>query len=474
MNEHGLLIVTGIPVLTLGALLVWSWRRISLLGTLIVGATLVHEIVLVSFPVWYSVFTDFELEGSMNALVGADDLLRVMTGESIFVMMFAFAFIVGWPRLRLQTGLAIRTAFCQNQIRRSRLVLNLLIVMGILVYIKRISPISTLPGGTGWSLEQLFLSLIQAFFWFTSLAACALVLTRRRALFTNPVQALLAGIPMLALVMVGLSTGLRGRIMWVISLLIVTGILNHQTKFVALGVVIAILMIPLFAFFGSAYRFIDKDDMMTGPARIEMFSLLYQEGRDRVVEETKNMADDFLYGLALRAQGPRNMVVLYRQYDNARGAGFNTYIGALFFPIPRLVWPEKPVAGGTDDTSLSSAMYKSMELSYGDQGTMGPILASAHAYWEGGWGWLVAAGFITGLIWNKIIKLCRRIPEDIAAVVTLAFAAALLNDGMLTMLTPLYAIIIAGWQSVLPVLIIYRSTVLFFAKRSIIASESIP
>lgn len=112
MNEYRLLIISGIPVLILGVFLVWSWRRISLLGTLIVGATLVHEIILILFPVWLpSVFTSFALEGDMYTPVSANDLLRVMNCESIFVLMFAIAFIIGRSCLILQTGHATHTVW---------------------------------------------------------------------------------------------------------------------------------------------------------------------------------------------------------------------------------------------------------------------------------------------------------------------------------------------------------------------------
>jgi len=457
MMETGLLFVSLIPLLVLFGLVIWSWRRNVLLRTVILCATLIHELLLVVFPAWYSVLTDFELEGigNMQAMVGADELLLVMIGESIFVLMFALACVVGWPRPRLQGNGSALAASGQSQARCDRLAIYILVILGCLVYApKIIQPLSAFQGGTGWTVEQMFV-WIQGIFGFTSLIACALVLTRRRVMLTNPVGALLAAIPLLALLVIGFTVGIRGRILWVVSLLVVAGILNRQTRFVALGVMIGIILIPLFAFLGGAYRYVMQDDLMTGTARQEMVTRLYEEGKNRVAGDLKDMTDEFLYSMAWRAQGPRNSVILYRQYDNGTGPGFTTYSGSIFFPIPRLVWPEKPAVGSTDGTLYSSAIYQVMEVAYGMAGSMGPILASAYAYWEGGWGWLVAAGFITGLFWNIIFNLCRRLPEGMASVVALAFAAALLIDGMLTMLAPLYALIVAWWQLVLPVLIIY-------------------
>ena len=456
MISEWILFVSLIPLLILFGLFVWSWRRGLLLRTIILGATLIHELLLVVFPVWYSVFTDFKLEGNMKASVGTADLLRVLTGESIFVLMFAIALVISWPRLRPQGGRLIDAASSHNQAMRERIVLNFLIVAGCLIYAREIiQPSVVLQGGTDRMVEQV-LAWFQALFWFTSLAACALVLTRRKVLFTNPVQALLAAIPLLALLVAGLAIGLRGRFMWVISLLVITGILNRQKKFVALGVAIGIVLVPLFAFLGGAYRVTEKDHFLTE---------IFEEGKNQVRDDLKQMGDEFLNALAFRAMGPRNSAVLYQQYDKGSGAGFTTYLGSIFFPLPRFIWPEKPMPGSTDDNLLSSAEYKVMELGYGDEYTsyMGPILASAHAYWEGGWGWLVAAGFITGLLWKIIFNLCRRLPEGMAAIVAMAFAAALLIDGMLTMLAPLYALILAWWP-VLMLLIIYKGILLLLSR----------
>jgi len=122
MISDGILFVSLIPLLILLGLFVRSWRRGLLLRTIILGATVIHELLLVVFPVWYSVFTDFKLEDTMKASVGAEDLLRVLTGESIFVLMFAIALVIGWPRLRPQGGHLIGAASGRNQIMCERLV----------------------------------------------------------------------------------------------------------------------------------------------------------------------------------------------------------------------------------------------------------------------------------------------------------------------------------------------------------------
>jgi hypothetical protein len=79
MISEEILFVSLIPLLILFGLFVRSWRCGLLLRTIILGATLIHELLLVVFPVWHSVFTDFGL-------------------------MFALAFIIGWPSPGRQRG----------------------------------------------------------------------------------------------------------------------------------------------------------------------------------------------------------------------------------------------------------------------------------------------------------------------------------------------------------------------------------
>jgi hypothetical protein len=53
------------------------------------------------------------------------------------------------------------------------------------------------------------------------------------------------------------------------------------------------------------------------------------------------------------------------------------------------------------------------------------------------------------------LSLCKHLPDTIAAIIILTFAAALMIDGLLTMLVPLYSIIVRCWLSLLPLLVIY-------------------
>lgn len=447
-----LFITSLIPPITLYGLLIWSRRRSFFIRTLIIGATLVHELLLVVFPTVYSIFTDFRLEGQMLANVTADDLFWVMVGESVFILMFAFGLVVRLPRFASQGANLTLNNISE---RSERIILNILILVGCLVYVPLAFSASNIDEkAPGLSIGQL-LYWLKSFFWFTPLVACAFLFTKRGGFSVNPARRILSAIPLVCLIFIGIGSGTRGRIIWAISLLLVAGIFNQRKKIVLASVVMAIFMIPIFSILGNADI---RGIMSTESSRATVFKLVYEEGK-KSASDYKELGDIFLNSFAWRAQGVRNSVTLYQDFEHG-GGGFKTYLGSIFLPIPRLLWTEKPMMGSLDHSEFESAMYKVMELAYGGLGQMGPMLSSAHAYWEGGWVWLIVAGLITGLIWNIIFNYCRHLPDNIAAIIILTFAAAHMVDGLLTMLVPIYSLIDVVWLSLLPLFIIYKCIII--------------
>jgi hypothetical protein len=124
-------------------------------------------------------------------------------------------------------------------------------------------------------------------------------------------------------------------------------------------------------------------------------------------------------------------------------------------PIPGNVWPGKPIGGSVDNTNLGSAIYlvQRMKVGMGPQ-TMGPLLASAHAYWEGGWLWLMVAGYLTGLFWNLLLRWREEDRSPVNTIVVFCFMVALPIDGLLSMLNPVYTFILIFWNAVVPLAIL--------------------
>lgn len=446
MTSLAIIISSVIPLIIIGMLLVWSRRRDYYLRTLILGATFAHEILLVVFPTIYSTITYFELENSMASAVTAEDLLQVMVGESLFILMFAIGLIVMQPQSKQKYIISPNLPGTQRSLKHEQLIVNILILAGCLVYIPKV--IVQLFNVEIDILDKISFYLT-GIFWYMPLVICAFLVTKRGEIRNKPVRTFFTLIPLASVFVIGITSGIRGRIIWVISLIFLAGLFNRQKKFVVISVVGLILLVPVFSVLGNSAT---RSSLASTTSTSEILTIVYEAGRSNI-----NNFDEFATALfasfAWRAQAVRNSAVLYQDYDLG-GGGFMTYAGALFAFIPRDIWAEKPMLGSLNHTEFESAIYKVMLSGYDEPGTMGPILASAHAYWEGGWVWLVIAGLITGIFWNLVFRYCRRLPDLIAAVVTFTFAAALLIDGLLTMLMPLYSFIIRCWLSVLPLLFV--------------------
>lgn len=463
MTSTWTFLMAFVPPLFLYGALVLAKRRGMRFGALTIGATLVHELLLISFPTWYSVATGYKLEESMLARVRADDLLRVLVGESIFMLLFVVAVFIKLPSFGMRSSAIVSPRAVEREEKKLAFTL---ILIGCIVYLSMAAnPVGIDEKSAGGGLGQLNYWL-KAVFWYTPLVASAYFLTVKDGFRTYPLRTAFASLPIFSLFLIGVITGVRGRIVWAISLLVVMGIYHGRKKLIAISLAFSVLLIPVFAVLGGADI---RDAGSSGASQLEIIGKLYESGKASVTDYGE-LGDVFLFSYAWRAQGVRNSATLYQNHDHG-GGGFSSYLGAIFVPVPRMIWERKPMIGSQDHTELQSAMYKVMDLAYGAPDQMGPMLASAHAYWEGGWIWLICAGLLTGLLWNVIFRFSATLPPSLAAVVIFTFAAAHMVDGLLTMMIPLYAAINAMWLSILPVFLMYK---FFKALRSytrIVAAE---
>lgn len=446
-----LFVICLIPPLLIAALLFFRKSRNSKLITAVLSATLFHEVFLVTYPVLYSIVTDFYLEKSMNISVSTNDLTKVMFGESIYVLMFCLVLMFGLGRSKLWKKRDNDISHDSYTIPKAEYnLLGLLVILGAFLFGTQLIIFGA--GITNAVVAQMYDWATGAFFSFTPLVASAILITKKQSFRKYPLLSIFALICLISLIILGLLLGLRGRIMWVASLIAIAGYLNSEKKYLFIATFGLVLFLPIFSLVGGNYRgFVAQTIHIEGGGPVEIIKMVIQE-RENITANDKNTS--FLDSFAFRAQGPRNSVVLYNLYENGAGADPSVYTGSILFPVPRFFWPEKPIAGSLDDKDESTAVYKVIDIGHGLP-YMGPLLASAHAYWEGGWIAVILYGFITGLLWLGIFVFCRKLPVHLAWMVALSFAAALLIDGFLTALYPLYAYILIAWKYVMPTLVLY-------------------
>ena len=422
-----------------------------------------YESVLVVFPIWYSVFTGFSLEREMMLHVNPVDLLVVMIGEAIFVTLFAMG--IQFDR---------KSMFWRRQVAsvpsdRERLFLSFLVGAGLLIYlIEFTAPPTSFQLFKAYSEGRYFsntasmlFAWFRGFFQFACLVgSCLVLLKTNREKEYSMLLRLMAASTLVLVALIGFSVGLRGRILWVVSLLAIVGFVKGRKEPFYIAPVLVGVIIPFFVFLGGTARSIHFSQTYQWTSRLDLLNAIVREAGNYITERGPygSSNESFIEDFAHRAQAPRNSIVLYRLYRQGSSAGFRPLSAAMVTAVPRIIWPGKGVAGSVDSTTYGAAVYLVRRLGYGAPWyNMGPYLASAHAYWEGGWVWLVFAGFVTGLIWNLILRWCDQSGKAISIVVALTLTGGVLANGLLTALQPLFDFVRLFWVTVLPTIILSKT-----------------
>ncbi len=420
-----------------------GWR----VAAALLWMTLAHEVVLVVFPIWHSVFTNFAIDSAVSA--GPSQLLLVMVGEVLFVSLFCATLLFG-----LKCTATIKGVYRISPLS-SRMLLGLsasILAIGLYVVASPVSDLEQTMHHADYaptSILGMLVLWLRGFVERPGIVAASVVVTGPNY---SRIARFAAGMALILLAVNGLSEGIRGRAIWVVCMLLLMSLIRRSWKPAIVSTVILAIVMPLSVFLSGAYRAI-MFSMNSGTTRMEAMIDLAQMADGDVAQSDHQ---SFLDNLSQRAQGPRNSVVLMRMHDNGEGGSYKPLLSALYTPIPRIFWPEKSPAGSTDSTNYGAAIFLVRRVGYGAPiYNMGPILASSHAYWEGGWLWVIGCAVLTGAVWFYILAQCRlRLLDDFDTALAVTFLLALPIDGLLTMLTPLYAMIGLFWSAILPMMLI--------------------
>lgn len=432
-------------------------RRRDAITLLVVGLTALHEVVLVLAPVFLSVVSNFKHERAMLTQVLPFDLVRVMTAELLFVALFLLSMYATSPPGAAKHRSATPFLFGRGDMS----LCAVLCVIGLIQAALLISsPVTTLAevglgsemrdySGLGDMLWQWVVVVV----WLPSVfAGAALAIGHKIPRWLRALGSCL----LLSFVVLGLVQSLRGRITWPIFAVLGFALISKGRKTISSTAAAALLLcVPVFGILGSEYF------------RTQMRAAFGGQSSGRVLrgvasELAQSGGTGYVFSLidlmTERAQGPRNSAVLFQLHDQGEGAGLRPLFGALVFPIPRVFWRQKPIAGSIDATPYGAAIYIAEKLSYGaPYYTMGPVLASSHAYWEGGWFGVCIGGCLTGIIWSTIIRSCQHKTKVMGAIIAMIFMSSLLIDGMYSALVPIYSLIRVFWLSYLPIIALHST-----------------
>lgn len=434
------------PVLLLCWLL---WRAAVLrcgLHGLVLGLSLFHQLLLITFPIYYDLFTHFELERELVIEVNPGLLAKVMTGEFVYILGFSVVLFFSMRKRKVPRAPSLR------DLRAVTIYTGFLLVLGIVIYTEQFftTPVIEYESykhfaepKTGLGLAEMIYGWLKGAFALPCLfAACLLVSNRGQSRMVR--WSSLAIIVLM--LMFGIATGYRGRITWVISLLLVGSVINRNRTALISAFGLLIFTVSVAQFMGGVWRSISINDL-AGQSQWAAITRLVQEASGK--GDAASEQSEIVRTMARRAQGPRNSAVLYVLQDRGSGGGVRPLTSAIATIVPRAVWPDKGIGGSSDETPYGAAIFLVRHVGYDSPlFNMGPILASAHAYWEGGWIWLGACGLLSGAVWSVVLALAYRLPILLGRIISLSFASSLLIDGLFTMFNPLYTYILVTINSV--------------------------
>jgi hypothetical protein len=116
----------------------------------------------------------------------------------------------------------------------------------------------------------------------------------------------------------------------------------------------------------------------------------------------------------------RMSVGFKRIADDDQYAGFKPVISALYAPMPRHFFPDKPWPGSVDDDKHGSGMYI-IHRKVLDTYNMSEFSTGMHAYWEFGLAGVLICSFIAGLYTSFCMTLSSRFGLTGLALLALSF-----------------------------------------------------
>jgi len=427
-------------------------RQRDRVAVAVIGLTIVHEFALVLYPLWFDICSGGS-ERYSGLDIGFQDQLIVYLGETLFVLSFAFGFMY-WrssPKCAARRG---------STLGEERLV-QMLLWAGLLFYVvilfSRTYEIQDVLTHQEVIIRTRFwdycVAWAEGFIRWPSLVAAGLVIANPKA---GRVARAVALLMLLAQAIVGLVNGYRGNVLWPVVCVVAGAVVYEHGRVLRSSIVFTLVLVPISPWLHDGMRYLSYS-APPGTRRIDMIPTLIR-GLTQDALKPGMPASELGSSIASRAQGPVNSTTLYRLHDTETPAGIGPIIGAIVLPIPRGIWPEKPVAGSTDSTNVGAAIYRVQRAKVSSRiNDMGPVLASAHAYWEGGWFWLLVAGGATGAFWRfMLLWAWHRRDRQFSAIVVLSLLPALPVDGLLGAFNPVYTFVRLVWVTIVPMLLLRK------------------
>jgi len=461
MNEFVFSVLIIVHCLCLIFTVKYFYKKNNKIYTIIFGLGFIYDILLQIYPTIFSLFTKFILE--QEIYVTPEELLKVYTGEVIFSLLFLISFFYFHNR----TYVSNYEDKSVSPRRESFFILIFIIFSCAYSVLDIINPkvdpnliISHAEIKVHRSLLEMIVYWFSGMFKTPGMILSAYVLIEKK--YSKKLR-FLSLFNLLVIFFSALFIGWRGPLLWVPVLILVSSYLNERYKYIKVAVFVIILIIPAFSF---TRTYIRANSIIINSLSIDQRIGYVVSGYLSVLSGEINIDESrgsIFTSYAERGAGLRNSAFLYRLYDQGREGGISPIVSSLYFPIPRFIWSEKRPPGSTDNTNYGAAIFLAQSQRGESLSSMGPITVSAHAYWEGGYLWLIISALTLGWFWSNLLKWVEK-RGLIGFVILMIFSGSLLIDGLYTYKQILYSIITTFWAVAMPTYLVHQFITRFKSK----------
>lgn len=413
---------------------------------MILNINIFMEVLL---PTLLSVYYSFSIERQLN--ISNESILQVIILNAIYHLFFfiTFLFVVYKPKSHRDVE------YNQYEKLKFNFVFFIFILIGIYI-LATTSNYENIAREISGTVEMTSFNIyLKTMFEYISWG-CAIIFlfTYKKNLWLKILVLMFC----LSIVLRQLAIGLRGGIFITIMFVIfVSLIVNRKINF-KLITLLLIIVIPVFGFLGGEFRDSLYNSGLNKENNIERLKVISNEfiantfTRNKTNTNNRSEKEKFSYQLYSRLQATRNSVSLIKLHDNGKSAGLKPTINSINALVPGRFLKDKQYPGSINDSYNGTAMYIVRAQTYGTS-DMGPYLASAHEYWEGGFFYLLFSSIILGLLWGRLSNWSKKRNFDTYSLIILVSILDA-HHGEMTVLSPLSSIIRLFWYQILPFIIL--------------------
>ena len=187
----------------------------------------------------------------------------------------------------------------------------------------------------------------------------------------------------------GIGSGVRGKMVWMGMWLFFLYFFVNRKKYI---LYLAIIGFATIAIFQSVMLQVRAGQEFRKMSPIEQITTFVS------VKELKSEGNNLLSSMELRfGEASRLSVAFVRLRDRGEAAGLRPIVSALYAPIPRRFFPEKPEPGSIDGTRRGMGMHIIQDVMRGEWWNMSDFFTGLHAYWELGMFGVVVFSFFSAL-----------------------------------------------------------------------------